>query len=292
MPRLKANRVITGDCVKAMGRLPAMSIDAIVTSPPYPRIKRPYGVWTEAQWLTWMREVVVAGDRLLKPKGSMVFIIGPNSRKIGSLAPWPYQFVLDVFGLGLNVIQDAYWVKVCRIPMAQTRRGLMRDAVEWCVWIGPPDCYRDQAAVLWEYSDSMKRLIELGRRGRLEDRRTVFRSGVSVNKATFAKDRGGATPMNVLATTNAGPEAGSHPAAFPEPLASFCVKLMCPPRGVVLDPFLGSGTTAVVAKRLGRRWIVIERIPAHARLARLRIRLAKQAPRRTSSRGPGGHGDK
>lgn len=273
--QLPVGRIVTGDCLKVMPRLPAFSVDAIVTSPPYPRIKRAYGRWTESQWLTWMRRVVGQADRLLKPKGSMVFVIGPNSRQCGSLAPWPYRFVLDIFSAGLNVVQDAYWVKACRIPMGQVRRGLLRDAVEWCVWIGPPDCYKDQKAVLWEYSESMKRLIELGRRGRLEHVRKVSPSGASVNRATFAIDRGGATPMNALVTRNAGQEARKHPAAFPEALAAFWVKYICPPRGVVLDPFAGSGTTCVAAERAGRRWVGIERIAEYARTARERLRAVQ-----------------
>ena len=252
-----------------------MSVDAIITSPPYPRIKREYGRWTEPQWLTWMQDVVKASDRILKPTGSMVFVIGPNFRKAGSLAPWPYRFVMDIFGMGLNVIQDAYWVKACRMPMGQVRRGLMRDAVEWCVWIGQPDCYKDQRAVLWEYSESMKRLIDMARRGRVADIRRKHPSGASSNEATFAVDRGGATPMNVLATANAGQEADGHPAPFPESLAGWWVRYLCPPGGVVLDPFSGSATTCVAAQRSGRQWIGIERQAPYARKARLRLRRVK-----------------
>ncbi|HUX00215.1 MAG TPA: site-specific DNA-methyltransferase [Phycisphaerae bacterium] len=271
-PAPPVGRIVTGDCVRVMDRWRGMTVDAIVTSPPYPRIRREYGYWTEAAWLTWMRRVVRSCERLLKANGSMVFIIGPNSRKSGRLAPWPYQFVLDVWGMGLNLIQDVYWVKVCRIPTGRVRDGLLRDAVEWCVWIGPPDCYRDQQAVLWEYSDSMKRLIDLGRRGKLLDVRKQSPSSHSVNKATFGRDRGGASPMNVLATINAGREADGHPAAFPEALAAFWVKYICPPRGIVLDPCVGSGTTCAVAQRLGRRWIGIDRLAEYSRKARRRIR--------------------
>lgn len=271
---LPLGRIVTGDCVKVMQRWPDMSIDAIVTSPPYPRIKRAYGTWTEPQWLKWMRGVVTEASRVLKPRGSMIFVIGPNFQKSGSAAMWPHRFVLDIHGLGLNVVQDAYWVKACRMPMGQVKRGLMRDAVEWCVWIGHPDCYKDQKAILWEYSDSMKRLMDMRRRGRLSDVRKVSPSGASANDYTFAVDRGGATPMNVIVTANAGQEADKHPAAYPESLAAFWIKYICPPGGVVADPFAGSGTTCATAARLQRQWVGIERLAGYARKARKRIARA------------------
>jgi site-specific DNA-methyltransferase (cytosine-N4-specific) len=275
MSDLPAGRIITGDCVKTMQRLPAGSIDQLLTSPPYPRIKREYGSWTERTWLTWMRGVVIAASRTLKPSGSMVFVIGPNAHRVGEMAMWPYRFVLDVVDAGLNVVQDAYWIKPNRIPLAACAHGLFRDAVEWCVWIGPRDCYRDQKAILWEYSDTMKRLVDLGRRSRLPSNRTYTPSGNSTNRSAMAVDRGGATPMNIIVSGVAGKEADGHPAAFPEPLAAFWIKYLCPPGGVVLDPFAGSGTTCATAKRLGRAFVGIERCAAYARKARSRIRRTR-----------------
>ncbi len=273
--RVPVGRIVTGDCVRTMDRWPAGSVDAIVTSPPYPRIKRAYGTWTEPQWLLWMKKVVAAGHRLLKPNGSMVFVIGPNYRRVGELAPWPYRFVLDIMDAGHNVVQDAYWVKTCRIPVYQTRYGLMRDVVEWCVWVGPPDCYRNAKDILWEYADATKKLIKMGERGKFIDAKpNVGPSGIKANNRTLYRDRGGATPMNAMPTATVGSEAMGHPAAFPELLATFWLKYICPPKGIVLDPFAGSGTTCTAAAKHGRRWVGIERVATYARRARLRVRRA------------------
>ena len=62
-----------------------------------------------------------------------------------------------------------------------------------------------------------------------------------------------------------------HEAEFPETLAERVIRLFSPSDGVVLDPFAGSGTTAVVAKRLGRRWLGIEIDPHSAKLAAERV---------------------
>ena len=70
---------------------------------------------------------------------------------------------------------------------------------------------------------------------------------------------------------NTVPYRGGHFAAFPPKLAETCLLAGCPPGGVVLDPFLGSGTTAAVAKQLGRHYIGIELNPEYCTLAEKRI---------------------
>ena len=70
---------------------------------------------------------------------------------------------------------------------------------------------------------------------------------------------------------NTVPYRGRHFAAFPPKLAETCLLAGCPPEGVVLDPFLGSGTTAAVAKQLGRHYIGIELNPEYCTLAEKRI---------------------
>jgi DNA modification methylase len=68
----------------------------------------------------------------------------------------------------------------------------------------------------------------------------------------------------------------AHFAVYPEQLVENCLRAGCPPRGVVLDPFLGSGTTAVVARRLERDFVGIDCVPAYCRMAEERLRRATQ----------------
>ena len=67
------------------------------------------------------------------------------------------------------------------------------------------------------------------------------------------------------------PYAEAHFATYPEELVRRCLLAGCPEGGVVLDPFLGSGTTALVARKHGRRTIGIELNPAYAELAARRL---------------------
>ena len=80
-------------------------------------------------------------------------------------------------------------------------------------------------------------------------------------------------PSNVLdfaaETRNVG-----HPRAFPEKLPEFFIRLLTKERDLVCDPFLGSGTTAVVAKRLQRRFIGFEQDRRYVEIARQRFRRA------------------
>lgn len=70
---------------------------------------------------------------------------------------------------------------------------------------------------------------------------------------------------------NTVPYKGEHFAAYPPKLAENCILAGCPAGGVVLDPFMGSGTTGLAAKRYGRHYIGIELNTAFCSLARDRI---------------------
>ena len=71
----------------------------------------------------------------------------------------------------------------------------------------------------------------------------------------------------------------AHFAVFPEKLVETCLLAASPPGGLVLDPFLGSGTTALVAKRLGRDYVGIDCVGDYCRMARARCRNVEPARR-------------
>jgi DNA modification methylase len=70
---------------------------------------------------------------------------------------------------------------------------------------------------------------------------------------------------------NTVPYSGAHFAAFPPKLAETCIMAGCPVNGIVIDPFFGSGTTGLAAKKLNRRYIGVELNPEYCELARERI---------------------
>lgn len=270
-------RIIEGDCVEVMARMESGIYDAVITDPPYPHIKRSYGTWTEAEWWEMMRQVVPQCMRLLKPSGSAVFILQPNSERVGRMRTWLWEFMLWV-GKEWGIVQDAYAWNVKAIPEAHSIQGrLMRPSLKYAVWVGPPDCWRDQDAVLWDESLSnlAHRTTARARTGDVR-RDSVSGHGQALLRATVAAEsRGGVLPFNVLPVhhgrgqSSAG--AHGHGAGTPLALARWWVRYICPPSGLVLDPFAGSGTVPLAALAEGRQAVGIERIPEYVAIARRRI---------------------
>lgn len=267
-----------GDCLEVMAGMPDASVDAIVTDPPYPEISRDYGRMTEAEWHTMMRGVVEQSRRVLKPSGSAVFILQPNSERVGRMRPWLWEFMAWTCR-EWNQIQDVWWWNHGMAPTAhcQRKHGLCRPSVKAMVWLGETDCYREQDEVLWTESDSNKA------QRKSDNALHVLPSGLSMRKkrcAGLAESRGGSTPFNLLPIANANStnSAGSHGhgAGTPQPLADWWTRYICPPGGTILDPFMGSGTMGLAAIEKGRNFIGIERDAGYFDIARKRINAAQR----------------
>jgi DNA modification methylase len=243
--RLAATTLIRGDCRQELRELATGSADAIITDPIYPEVSREYGRLCERDWHALLREVVGEARRVLKPSGSAVFILQPNYQRVGKMRLWPWEFILSA-AREWNLVQDCYWWAVDALPLAGTNRryGLLRQSVKWCVWLGRPDCYRDQAQVLLTPSqansarDRADALLRKSPSGRTYRNSTVARA---------ADERGGTTPFNCLPIPTGGQPggAGGHPAPTPYDLAAWWCRYILPPGGVLVDPFCGSGTVLV-----------------------------------------------
>jgi DNA modification methylase len=264
-----------------MAKIDAESVDAIVCDPPYAEIDRDYGRLTEPQWHALMDGVVAQCRRVLKPSGSAVFILQPNSERVGRMRPWLWEFMAK-WSREWNMVQDAWWWNQCTPPTVhcQRKRGLMRPSMKACVWLGPANCYRNQDAVLIDAAESTKTdkrvsRMELG----------YGPSGLSMRHGRVLsafRERGGCTPYNlvVCANTDAFNSSGArgHGAGTPLPLAKWWTRYLCPVGGVVLDPFCGAGTMGVAAIDHGADFIGIEQHGKYVEIARERMESAVSAP--------------
>ncbi len=272
-------RLIQGDALAVLKTLPSASVDCCITDPPYPCIKRSYGYWTEAEWFALMRGVVPEVMRTLKPSGSAVFILQPNSERVGRMRTWLWEFMLWV-GKEWGIVQDAWWWRFDTMPTeGAPTKGLMRQSLKACVWIGLPDCWRNQDAVLWEESDYNRAARLTGRcdRGATPSKWRPNATPIVTDQKRVraaAERRGGVTPFNVIPETNGSHRAG-HSAPTSLKVCSWWTRYLCPPGGVCLDPFAGSGTTALAALKHGASWVGIERVPEYVAIARKRIEAAQ-----------------
>jgi len=270
--RIAATTLICGDCRAEMRKLAAGSIDAIICDPIYPCVDREYGRMSEKDWHAMMKEVIAQTRRVLKPEGSAVFILGPNSEKVGKMRLWLWDFVAWA-GREWNLVQDCYWWAVDSLPLGGIKRhqGLMRPSVKMCVWLGQADCYRNQDAVLWTPSE------ELSARHRSDIALRVGPSGKTYRNSTIARaadERGGTTPFNLIPVPVGGSSGArhQHPAVTPYDLAAWWCRYILPPGGALLDPMVGTGNVLLAGLDHGAsRVIGIDRVARYLRVARRRI---------------------
>jgi DNA modification methylase len=249
-----------GDCLDIIPKIPDASIDAVITDPPYPEIDRDYGRMTEKDWHEMMRSVVAECRRILKPKGSAVFILQPNSERVGRMRPWLWEFMAWT-AREWNMVQDAWWFNTKAMPTVHCQRniGLMRPSIKAFVWLGAPDCMRYQDDVMIEPAESTKKNWS-----RNDYRVKISPSSHSVRHSSSIGTciaRGGATPMNLLS----GPSGGvwGHGAETPAWICEWWVRYLCPIGGIVCDPFMGIGTVGVASMRNGRSFVGIEKFRKH-----------------------------
>ena len=251
--------VIAGDCVAEMARLPAASIDLVFADPPYnlqlngelhrPDNSRVDGVeadWDKfadfAEYDRFTRAWLGECRRLLRPAGGL-WVIGSyhNIFRIGAILQ----------DLGFWILNDVVWRKSNPMPNFRGRR--FTNAHETLLW-----CAADRDARYTFNYEAMKALND----------ELQMRS-------------------DWLFPLCGGPERlkrdgkKAHPTQKPEALLHRVLLASSRPGDLILDPFCGTGTTGAVAKRLGRRFIGIDRDLAYAALARERIAAVVPADEET-----------
>lgn len=278
---LGTGTIMVGDAVDFLRSLPDACLDAVVTDPPYAEVDRPYGRLSEVEWWALVVEGVIPEvRRVLKPTGSAVFIVQPNSRKVGSMRGWVFRFMYWVTQ-EWNLIQDAWWWNTTPLPCGGANTdGLLKASLKPCVWAGSDSCFRDQDAVLCDESQRNASRRAAGR-FRVYGSRDSYHGKNERSLSMAAETRGGVTPQNVLPIPNASSalsaSAYGHQAGTPLPLMRWWTRYIVPPGGVVCDPFMGSGTGALAAIAENRQWCGSERDEGYVKSARERVAEALRA---------------
>lgn len=247
----EVDRILEGDCVAELSRLPAKSVDLVFADPPYNlqlegALQRPdqslvdavdddwdkfasfadYDTFTRA-WLTECR-------RVLKPDGTL-WVIGSyhNIFRVGTILQ----------DLGFWILNDIVWRKANPMPNFRGRR--FTNAHETMIW-----------ASLSPKAKSYTFHYEALKAGNEDLQvRSDWYFPICTGHERLKDEEGRKT----------------HPTQKPEALLARVLMSSSNPGDVVLDPFFGTGTTGAVAKKLGRHFIGIERDPTYAKAARKRI---------------------
>jgi DNA modification methylase len=288
--RTGLGRAYRGDSLDVMRGMPADSVDLVMTSPPYAlHFKKEYGNADQANYINWFSPFAVEVRRILKPSGSFVLNIGGTwtpGKPTRSL--YHIRLLLHLCdGIGFHLCQEFFWYNPAKLPApaewVNVRRLRVKDSVEYIYWLGKtPSPKADNSRVLQPYSKDMLRLIRKG------VTRTIRPSGHNI-KESFALDRGGAIPGNLIECGNNESHSAYfsalktmkrkiHPARYPAELPRFFINFLTEPGDLVLDPFAGSNTTGYVAESLSRRWVSMEISADYVEDSRLRFSVPEEAP--------------
>lgn len=271
MTAQRPNEIEQADALDYLAGFADGSVDAVITDPPYAEIDRPYGRLTEQAWAELMYPLTLEFKRVLKPTGSAVVIIQPNQSQVGSTRAWVFRYMTWCID-NWNMVQDAYWWNYTAPPVSPGNNGYLKPSIKPCVWLGAPDCYRDQTAVLWGVEQ--EKLAEAAKD------RTIYKfaSGLKLDRGRTALSmmgKDGAVPFNLIpvSNTNRPNSAGAHGhgAGTPYDLALFWTLFLTKPNDLILDPFMGSGTMALAARNSGRNYVGCERDATYAAISNRRL---------------------
>ena len=276
------NRIIHGDCEEVLKGLPDNSIDLIFTSPPYAdQRQRTYGGIGPDEYVAWFLPKADQFQRVLKPTGT--FILNIKERVVnGERHIYVMDLILKMRERGWRWTEEFMWHKKNSYPGKWPNR--FRDNWERLIQFNKDKNFHmyQQAVMVPVGGWAKTRLASLSETDRMRDESKVG-SGFGKNVSNWV-GRDMVYPTNVLHMATECSNR-NHSATFPVDLPAWFIKLFTRPQDVVLDPFMGSGTTALAAAQLGRYYVGIDISKgyveeARQRLSRGQIRLPNIAERR------------
>lgn len=264
-----------GDCIEVMRTLPAGSVDAIVTSPPYAeQRKSTYGGIPEKDYPDWTVRWMSEAWRLLKPDGSVIINIRPHIKN-GQISDYTLRTRLSLREDGWNEVDELIWFKRSAPPTGSPRKPRRSwESLHWFAKVGQP--WSDAKAHNIMGSPDLLQDIEEAKAGKPRRVDLATRKGWghtyegSRNMSPIVRCRDVAE-INLGRKGKFEETIGAHPATYPWQLAEWCGKLICPPGGTILDPFSGSASTGVAAIRNGWHYIGIDAVEDYIQMSRQRL---------------------
>lgn len=275
------NTILCGDAAAKLKLLPDDMVDCIVTSPPYFR-QRDYEiegqVGSESLPSDYVQRLIaILGEcyRVLKPTGTLWLNIGDKYDQ-GRLLGLPWRVAIAMQDTGWVLRSDIIWHKTNAMPHSTRSRPTTDHEYIFLFskssrYYYDADAIREPHVTFSENSRMRGGRNHFGKVGSTPER---GKNGGSQNLHDARWDQAfhplGRNKRTVWQIP-LGKYRGAHFAVFPEKLVEPCILAGSPPCGVVLDPFLGAGTVAVVSRRLHRKFLGIELNPKYVALAQSRL---------------------
>ncbi|GIK67500.1 MAG: methyltransferase [Chloroflexota bacterium] len=261
---LPLNQILLGDNETVLKSLPPNCIDLIITSPPYADSrKKTYGGVHPDAYVEWFMPKAAEFKRVLKPTGT--FILNIKEKVVeGERHTYVLELILAMRQQGWLWTEEFIWHKRNSYPGKWPNR--FRDSWERLLQFNKEKKFNIyQEAVMVPMGDWAKsRLSNLSETDQVRDESRV-ESGFGKRVANWV-GRDKVYPTNVLHLATETSNRG-HSATFPMALPEWFIKLFTQEGDVVLDPFIGSGTTAIAAHKLGRDYIGVEIDPYYHQVA-------------------------
>ena len=287
--KLATDKILHGDALTVLQTWPSDLVDCIVTSPPYWQQRDYRGKQIQvgrepapADYIKRIKKIFGECRRVLKPTGTLWLVIG-DKYVDGAQLGLPWRVALALIDDGWILRADCIWHKPNAMP-SSTRSRPTIDHEYVFFFTKSQDYYYDADAIREPH-------VTFSENSRMRGGRRHF--GVRGGTPEAGKN-GGSNNLHDGRWDQAFHPLGrnkrtvwsiplskfrdAHFAVFPESLVKTCLRAGSPAGGLVLDPFLGSGTTAVVAQRLGRSYLGIDCVAEYCEMAKRRIGNAKPFP--------------
>jgi DNA modification methylase len=281
-----ADTIRCGDALVVLRELPGDSVDCIVTSPPYFKQRDYRGQRKQVgqekspeDYIARLRGIFSECRRVLRPTGTAWLVLGDKYEDLRQLG-LPWRVALALIDDGWILRADCIWHKPNAMP-SPTKSRPTTDHEYVFFFAKSADYYYDADAIREPHvTFSPSSRMRGGRRhfgvrgGTPENGKNAGTNNLHDGRWDQAFHPLGRNKRTVWSIP-LSKFRGAHFAVFPERLVELCIKAGCPPHGLVLDPFLGSGTTAVVARRLGRHYLGIDAAREYCAMARRRLKSAQ-----------------
>lgn len=264
---MELNQIYQGDALDLLKQLEDNSVDLVITSPPYSTLKNYNGnTGIEAdKYVDWFLPFCKEIQRVIKPTGS--FILNINDKvESGFRHPYVFDLISRLHReTDLKMFERLFWNKMKGLPN-RTRFG---DRVEFLFWFVKSENFQfDINQMRVPYSEkSITRMKKP-----LKKRYARVKGDDNIEYKDWSPNPEGALPTTLVSISSESKRvSSSHVAVFPVSLVEYFIKGSTKPGDLVVDPFMGTGTTAVACKKLGRNFLGFELDASYISDSKIRI---------------------